>query len=150
MIDFAALTKPTLEGVLMKDVLTGFKNFISRGNVVELAVAFILGAAFAKLIDAVVDAIITPVIALFFGAPDLSSVLAFSLNGAHFYPGIVANALIHFLIIAAAVYFIIVLPINKLAARAKRNQPEVPAELSEDVALLTEIRDLLAAQQRNI
>lgn len=131
----------------MKDVLNGFKEFIARGNVVELAIGIILGIQFGQVVNAVTDAIITPVIALFFGEPNLSSVLAFSLNGARFAPGVVADALINFLIVAAAVYFVIVLPINKLAALRKGGKEEAPAPVTEDVALLTEIRDLLAAQR---
>ncbi len=131
----------------MKDVLNGFKEFIMRGSVVELAVAVVIGGAFAKLIDTIVDAIITPVIALLFREPNLSSVLSFEINGARFFPGAVADAIITFLIIAAAVYFVIVVPINKFSSMRKRGiepEPEAPAE---DVLLLQEIRDLLAKQQ---
>lgn len=131
----------------MKDVLNGFKAFVMRGNVVELAVAVVLGGAFAKLIDTVVNAIITPLIAVLFGESNLRMVLHFNINGADFYPGAVADAVITFLIIAAAVYFVIVLPINKLASMRKRGvigEPEAPAE---DVLLLQEIRDLLSKQQ---
>lgn len=133
----------------MKDVLNGFKEFIMRGNVVELAVAVVIGGAFARLVNAVVDAIITPLIAMLFGEPNLSNVLSFTLNGAHFYPGAVADAVISFLLIAAAVYFVIVVPINKLSSLRKRGvepEPEAPAE---DVLLLQEIRDLLANQQKS-
>lgn len=133
----------------MKDVLNGFKEFIMRGSVVELAVAVVIGGAFAKLVDTVVGAIITPLIAALFGEPNLGNVLHFNINGANFYPGAVADAIISFLLIAAAVYFVIVVPINKLASMRKRGiepEPEAPAE---DVLLLQEIRDLLAGQQRN-
>lgn len=131
----------------MKDVLNGFKEFISRGNVVELAVAVVIGGAFAALINTVVEALITPLIAMLFGEPNLSSVLHFNINGAVFLPGAVLDALITFVLIAAAVYFVIVLPINNLAERRARGQEAAPETPADDVALLTEIRDLLAAQR---
>lgn len=127
----------------MKDILQGFKNFIMRGNVVELAVAVVIGAAFGRLVQALVDGLLTPLIAALFGEPNLTSVLAFSINGSQFLPGLVLNELITFLLVAAAIYFFVVLPINKLAERRNRGKVEEPAATAEDVLLLQEIRDLL-------
>src|SRR5699024_4608374 len=101
----------------MKDIFEGFKNFISRGNVVELAVAVVIGGAFGKIVTNIVDAIITPLIAAVFGSTSLASALSFSINDAVFRPGLVLDAIINFLAVAAAVYFLIVLPMNKLAER---------------------------------
>ncbi len=131
----------------MKDVLNGFKEFIMRGNVVELAVAFVIGTAFAKLINTVVSAVITPIIAVLFRESSLSGVLSFTINGAQFRPGAVADAIISFLIVAAVVYFVIVLPVNKFSSMRKRGIEPEPQAPAEDVLLLQEIRDLLASQQ---
>ncbi|MGO1317458.1 MAG: large conductance mechanosensitive channel protein MscL [Cellulomonadaceae bacterium] len=127
----------------MKDVFSGFKDFIMRGNVVELAVAVIIGGAFGQIVTAVVDGLITPLIALLFRAPDLSSV-SFTLGSTHFLIGSVLNAVINFLLIAAAVYFVIVMPLNKLAGLRKKGEEPEPEKPSEDIILLQEIRDLLS------
>lgn len=127
-------------------MLKGFKDFIMRGNVVELAVAVVIGAAFTAVVDAVVKGFINPLIAAIFGKPDLSGVMAFTINNAQFSIGTILNAIINFLIVAAAIYFVIVVPINALANRRKKGQadPDVPPTEAE---LLTEIRDLLAQQR---
>ncbi|RYV50391.1 large conductance mechanosensitive channel protein MscL [Pengzhenrongella frigida] len=131
----------------MRSVLEGFKNFIMRGNVVELAVAIVIGAAFTALINSIVTGMFTPLIAAILGSADLSQAGMFEINGAIFMPGLVLDGLIKFLVIAAAVYFVIVLPLNKLAERRNRGvEPEVAA-IATDTLLLQEIRDLLAAQQ---
>jgi large conductance mechanosensitive channel len=131
-------------------MLKGFKEFILRGNVVDLAVAVVIGAAFGAVVTALVADIITPLIAAIGGKPDFSS-LAFHINGSTFLYGAFINALISFVIIAAAIYFIVVLPLNKIAerraARLATGVPD-PEPKSEDVLLLTEIRDLLQAGQR--
>jgi large conductance mechanosensitive channel len=124
-------------------MLKGFKDFLMRGNVVDLAVAFVIGAAFAKVVDAIVNGLINPVVAAVFGKPDISDVLSFTINGAHFSIGLILNALMSFVFIAAAIYFVIVVPMNKLAAMRKSGaEPESEAP-SEAVILLTEIRDAL-------
>lgn len=125
-------------------MLTGFKTFIMRGNVIDLAVAFVLGVAFAAVIDTVVSGLITPLIAAVFGQMSLDAAWVVEVNNALFYFGAVIGAIINFLAVAAAVYFLVVLPMNKLAERRKAGiepEPEAPAE---DVLLLQEIRDLLA------
>ena len=130
----------------MKNVLAGFKEFIMRGNVVDLAVGIVIGTAFAAVVDSLVKGILTPIIAMLFGKPNLDAVGAFTLNNAHFFPGLVLTALINFLCIAAALYFFVVLPINHLQRLRKRGMVAEPDGPSEDVLLLQQIRDLLAAQ----
>src|SRR5438093_132562 len=116
-------------------MLKGFKDFIMRGNVVDLAVAVVIGAAFKAVVDAVVADIITPIIAAIGGKKDFSA-LYFTINDSKFKYGDLINQIISFLIVAAAIYFLIVLPLNKLAEiRARRlasgdvvEEPEAKAE----------------------
>lgn len=130
-----------------KGMIDGFKEFISRGNAVDLAVGVVIGAAFGAVVNSLVEGIINPLIGGIFGQPDLTRIWTITLrNNAEMLPGAVLTALINFLLIALAVYFLVVLPLNKLAERRARGlepEPEAPAE---DVALLMEIRDLLAAR----
>jgi large conductance mechanosensitive channel len=132
-------------------MLKGFKEFILRGNVVDLAVAVVIGAAFTAVVSALVADLITPLIAAIGGKPDFST-LSFHINGSTFLYGAFINAIISFLLIAAAIYFLVVLPLNKIAERrAERlstGEPD-PDPKPEDVLLLTEIRDLLQADQRS-
>jgi len=102
-------------------MIKGFKEFILRGNVVDLAVAVVMGAAFGALVTAFVKDLITPLIAAIFGKPDFST-LSFTINHSTFLYGEFINALIAFVLIAAAVYFVIVVPMNALAARRARGQ----------------------------
>ncbi len=132
-------------------MLKGFKDFILRGNVVELAVAVVIGGAFTALVGVFGESVINPLIAVF-GGPDATGwgfqILAG--NDATFVDvGAVITAAITFLLTAAVVYFLVVVPMNKLAERRKAQldlEPE-PEEVPADVALLTEIRDLLAQQR---
>ena len=126
-------------------MLKEFRDFVMRGNVVELAVAVIIGAAFGAVITAFTAACITPLIALIGGKPDFGD-LRFTLGGTVFPYGQFINALISFLIIAAVVFFFVVRPMNRLMARLKRGE-ETEAPTAE-VAMLTEIRDLLASRGR--
>ncbi len=119
--------------------MKGFKEFIMRGSVIDLAVAFVVGLAIVALIKSIVDGIITPLIAAIFGEPDLTSVGNFNINGAYFSIGLVLTALINFLLIAAAVYFLIVLPMNKLRERKAKEEVAAPTETD----LLAQIRDAL-------
>lgn len=129
-------------------MLKGFKDFIMRGNVVELATAVIIGSAFTAIVTSVTDSIIQPIINSF-GSAEVDG-LGFQITDnkstlVDF--GAVITAAINFLIIAAVVYFLIVMPLNKLTEASKRRQgvdPEAPAPTSEE--LLAEIRDLLQAQ----
>ncbi len=128
-------------------VFQGFKDFISRGNAIELAVGVVIGAAFGAVVTAIQEGLIAPLIAMIFGKPDISSLWVISgRNDAEINVGLILNALLQFLITAAAIYFIIVLPLNKLAERRKKGVEAEPARPSEDILLLQEIRDLLAAQ----
>jgi large conductance mechanosensitive channel len=131
-------------------MLKGFKEFILRGNVVDLAVAVVIGAAFKAVVDALVANIITPLIAAIGGQPDFAQ-LTFTINKSKFTYGAFINTIISFLFVAAAIYFLVVLPLNKLAerraARLAAGQPvEDPAAKAEDVVVLEQIRDLLQAQ----
>jgi large conductance mechanosensitive channel len=139
-------------------VFKGFKEFILRGNVVDLAVAVVIGAAFTGIVTGLVEGILNPVIALLFNADDLSSagitLRPESAPGADdaivLAWGRVISALIQFLLIATVVYFALIVPMNYLRKNPfgpkKKNEPEPPPVPTEQ-ELLTEIRDLLKAQQ---
>ena len=130
-------------------MLKGFKEFISRGNVVELAVGVIIGAAFKNIVDALVDGIINPLIAAVIGKPDFSAAFILTLNGSDVKFGLLITAVINFILMAFAIYFCIVVPMNALNARRKKAEDEAPAaEVSDEVKLLTEIRDALAKGDR--
>lgn len=118
-------------------MLKGFKDFIVRGNLVELAVAFVIGVAFAAVMTSLVDNIIMPIVGKIGGQPDFSSIEVADIPVGQFINDVVA-----FIIVAAAVYFLVVLPYNKFNERFGKGEEidETPA----DIALLTEIRDLLA------
>ncbi len=103
----------------------GFKQFILRGNVVDLSVGVVIGAAFGAVVSALVKDLITPLIAAIVTAPDFSA-LQFTLNGSKFMYGDFLNALISFVIVAAAVYFFVVMPVNALMAAARREPPADP------------------------
>jgi len=102
-------------------MIKGFKQFLLRGNVVELAVAVVMGAAFTAVVNALVKDLLTPFIAAIVGAPDFSAI-AIELNGSKFLIGDFINALVSFLLISAAVYFFVVLPVNALMARMRRGE----------------------------
>lgn len=127
-------------------MIKGFKEFLTRGNVVDLAVAVVIGAAFTAVINAFVQGFINPLVGLIFGQPDLNHI-TFTIADSTFGIGAILTALLNFVMVAAAVYFVIVLPLNKLAERRKRRLAtgeETATEApSDEVALLTEIRDLL-------
>ncbi|GAB3430161.1 MscL family protein [Flindersiella endophytica] len=129
-------------------MIDGFKKFLFRGNVIDLAVAVVIGAAFTAVINGVVKGFINPLIAAIFGEPNLMGVGNFTLNGADFSIGLILDALLKFVLVAAAIYFVIVLPLNKLNERRQRGQEPEPEVVPEDVALLREIRDLLAERDR--
>src|SRR5271155_1654400 len=100
----------------------GFRDFILRGNVVDLAVGVMIGAAFNTLVSGLVKDLLTPLIAAIFQQPDFSA-LTFTINGSQFLYGDFLNAIISFLIVALAIYFFIVLPINKMSARKHKAPP---------------------------
>lgn len=105
--------------------MKGFKTFLLRGNVVDLAVAVVVGAAFGAVITAFVKDLLTPLIAAIIGKPDFSAI-TFTVNGSKFLIGDFINALIAFLLVSAAVYFFVVLPVNNLIARFRKDP--VPAD----------------------
>jgi large conductance mechanosensitive channel len=102
--------------------MSGFRKFLLRGNVVDLAVAVVVGAAFKDVVDALVKNFITPLIGAVGGVPDFS-VLAFTINNSHFGIGAFINAVVSFMMIAAVVYFFVVLPVNKLIERFRSEEP---------------------------
>ncbi|WP_410655381.1 large-conductance mechanosensitive channel protein MscL [Amycolatopsis sp. lyj-112] len=130
-------------------MLKGFKDFLMRGNVVDLAVAVVIGAAFTTIVTAFTNGLIKPLISAI-GGSDAAKGLGFnvlSANDATFLDfGGVINAAINFVIVAGVVYFAIVLPVKHIQERRKRGEEAGPTEPT-DVELLTEIRDLLRAQQ---
>jgi len=100
-------------------MFSGFKQFILRGNVVDMAVGVVIGAAFAAVVGAFTKDLLTPLIAALIGKPDFSAI-TFTINGAVFALGDFLNALIAFLLVAAAVYFFVVVPVNALVARMRK------------------------------
>lgn len=124
-------------------MLAEFKKFLLRGNVVDLAVAVVIGAAFGAVVTALVADLITPLIAAIGGKPDFSN-LKFTVNGSTFRYGHFINAIISFVIIAAAIFFLVVRPLNALQARRRASEEE--EQLSDEAALLVEIRDELRAR----
>jgi large conductance mechanosensitive channel len=108
-------------------MLKGFRDFILRGNVIDLAVAVVVGAAFNAIITALVKDIVTPLIGAIGGKPDFSG-LSFTVNHSKFLLGDFLNAVISFLMIAAIIYFFVVMPMNKIMARMKRGEKVDPTE----------------------
>ena len=106
-------------------MLKGFKEFILRGNVVDLAVGIVVGAAFTSIVNSLVKDILTPFIAAIIQKPDFSG-LYFTINNSRFMYGNFINALISFLIVSSAVYFFVVVPVNTLAARTRSGSPAEP------------------------
>jgi large conductance mechanosensitive channel len=106
-------------------MLKGFRQFILRGNVVDMAVGVVIGAAFATVVTALTKDLLTPLIAAIAGKPDFSAI-KFTVNGSMFAVGDFINAAISFLLVAAAVYFFVVTPVNALVSRMRK--AEVPAD----------------------
>ena len=102
-----------------------FKQFLLRGNVIDLAVAVVLGVAFAAVVASLVEDLLTPLIAAIFGEPDFSQ-LTFTINGSTFFYGQFINTLISFVTIAAALFFFVVKPVNTLISRARREPTPDP------------------------
>jgi len=106
-------------------MIKDFKTFLLRGNMVDLAVAFVIGVAFGAVIAALVKDLITPLIAALFGKPDFSG-LTFTINHSVFRYGDFINAVVAFVLVAAAVFLFVVVPINRLMARSGREPPTDP------------------------
>jgi large conductance mechanosensitive channel len=133
-------------------MLTGFKNFILKGNVVDLAVAVVIGAAFGAVVTALVQSVLMPFISGLVGAPNFDSFAVVTLNGNDIKFGVLLTAIVNFLLVAAAIYFVVVVPMNHMIERRNRRlgiNQDVKEEAAEDpqIALLTEIRDALRAER---
>ena len=127
-------------------MLKGFRDFIMRGNVIELAVAVAIGTAFTVVVTQFGNSFIKPLVAAFAGGGATGG--TFVVRGQRFDYGAFINAVIFFLITAAVIYFFVVAPYNAFEARRKRGQgPVDPPPTPDDVVLLAEIRDLLREQQ---
>ena len=125
-------------------MIKGFKDFILRGNVVDLAVAVVIGAAFTQVVNSFVDSFLTPLVALVGGGGELGG--EWEASGQHFTWGAFLSTVIGFLLTAAVVYFLVVMPMHRLFARLARGEEPAPVGPTQ-VELLMEIRDLLRAQQ---
>jgi large conductance mechanosensitive channel len=121
-----------------ESMLKGFRDFILRGNVLDLAVAVIIGAAFNAIVNSLVKDLLTQIIAAIVGKPDFSAVVV-KLNGTPIFIGNFLNAAISFLIVASVVYFAIVLPLNTLMAKLNKPAPEAPSTLKTCPECLSEI-----------
>jgi large conductance mechanosensitive channel len=127
-------------------MLKDFKAFLMQGNVVELAVAFVIGVAFGNIVKGLLDGIINPLIAAIFGKPDISRVMSFTINHSQFSIGVFLNAILQFVIVATAIFFVVVMPLQKLQARRARGLVPEAEAVPEDTLLLREIRDALASR----
>jgi large conductance mechanosensitive channel len=125
-------------------MLRGFKDFIMRGNVIDLAVGIVIGAAFTAVVTAFTDSFLKPVIARASGGGDALSAGKIKIGaGQALDYATFINAVITFVLTAAVVYFLVVYPMNKLAERRRRGEEPPPAAPSEEIRLLTDIRDAL-------
>ncbi|MCU0226727.1 MAG: large conductance mechanosensitive channel protein MscL [Bryobacterales bacterium] len=125
-------------------MIDGFKQFIFRGNAVDLAVGVIVGGAFGTIVSSLTTDVITPIIGMFGGQPDFKEIVVGPVMVGNF-----INAVVAFLITAFALYVLIVAPMNKFKEIQERNkaaEPPAAPEIAEDVKLLTEIRDLLKSR----
>jgi large conductance mechanosensitive channel len=104
-------------------LLSDFKKFLLRGNVMDLAVAVVIGTAFTAVVKALVADLLTPIIAVIFGQPSFES-LSFTINGSHFLYGDFINSLITFVSVAAAVFYFVVMPVNVLMSRRAQEDPD--------------------------
>ena len=133
-------------------MLTGFQNFILKGNVIDLAVAVVIGTAFGAVVTALVQAVMMPLIAALFGSPNFDSFALLTINGNDIKFGVLLTAIVNFLLVAAAIYGVVVVPMNHMIERRNRRlgiDPNIKEEAAEDpqIALLTEIRDSLNSRQ---
>lgn len=119
-------------------MLSGFKQFLMRGNVVDLAVAVVIGGAFGAVVQALVKDLLTPLIAAIIGQPDFSAI-QFTINESQFLIGDFINALVSFLMVAAAIYFFVVTPMNAIEERRKRGQAPADPTTKQCPECLTEV-----------
>lgn len=122
-------------------MIKGFKDFIARGNVMDLAVGVIIAGAFSAIVTALNEQILMPLIGAIFGKPNFDNIWTIHLNGATILPGTLVTALINFLIIAGALYFFVVVPMTKMTKKDQVEE-EAPSKTDETI-LLEEIRDLM-------
>lgn len=127
-------------------MLKDFKAFLLRGNVIDLAVAVVIGAAFGAVVTSIVDHLITPILGLL-GDRDFSQFAITLKDDIEIGWGAILTAIINLVSVAAAIFFLVVKPVQAITERRKRGQEAEPEEVPEDIALLTEIRDLLRARQ---
>jgi large conductance mechanosensitive channel len=137
-------------GDTLGDMINGFKEFILKGNVIDLAVAVIIGASFGAVVNALVNSVLMPFIAGLVGSPNFDSFLLWNFNGNKVAFGVLLTAIVNFLLIASAIYFVVVVPMNHLIDRRNRRLGINKTEEAVDpqIALLTEIRDSLQARNR--
>ena len=126
-------------------MLKEFRTFILRGNAIDLAVAVVIGAAFGAVVTSLVEDVITPIISIVFGKPGFFD-LTITINDAVIRYGEFLNAVLALLIVGAAVFFLIIKPVNVLMERRKAGTEPPPEAVPEDIVLLGEIRDLLKAR----
>ncbi|UNK46825.1 large conductance mechanosensitive channel protein MscL [Arthrobacter sulfonylureivorans] len=131
-------------------MLKGFKEFIMKGNVVDFAVAVVIGGAFALVVNALVNSVLMPFIAGLVGSPNFDSFLLWNFNGNEVAFGVLLTAIVNFLLVAAAIYFVVVAPMNHMIERRNRRLGITEEEdaLDPQIVLLTEIRDALQAGNR--
>lgn len=129
------------KGAILYLMLKGFKDFLIRGNVIDLAVGLIMGTAFTAVVTALVQSVLMPAISMLVGSPNFDQFLAFG----QIKIGVFLTAVVNFVLIATAVYFAVVIPVQKLTELASKNKAEEEEEEEEtEIALLKEIRDALA------
>ena len=119
-------------------MLKGFKEFLLRGNVVDLAVAVVIGGAFGAVVTALVKDLITPLIAAIVGKPDFSAI-SFTVNASQFLIGDFINAIVAFILVAAAIYFFVVTPMNMIQARRKSGEAPVDPTTKKCPECLSEV-----------
>jgi large conductance mechanosensitive channel len=132
----------------MSKIVQGFKDFIMRGNVVDLAVGIVIGAAFTAVVTAFTTGFVKPLIQLMGGGTGVGAGKWTAREGVEFDYATFLNAIITFLITAAVLYFLVVYPLNMLAERRRRGEEPPPKTPSEEIVLLTEIRDALVRGQQ--
>jgi large conductance mechanosensitive channel len=131
-------------------MITGFKEFIMKGNVVDLAVAVVMGTAFGAVVNSLVANVLMPLIAALVGSPNFDSFAVLTLNGNAVKFGVLITAVVNFILVAAAIYFVVVMPMNHMIERRNRklgiSNKEGSEAVDPQIELLTEIRDALTAR----
>lgn len=126
----------------MAGILREFRDFVLRGNVLDLAIAVVIGAAFTTVVNSLVGDILTPFIAAIVGQPSFGNI-DLDIGDATLEIGLFLEAVVNFLIVAAVIFFFIIKPVNVLMERRRRGEAAADVPTPEDIALLREIRDLL-------